>query len=106
MGYLVNRETRSGRPARIALGDVLPVEVQVLPEPDQLAPSPSIAVLHYGGEGIVDGIVSRDHAEGPTPALERAPEQAAVEDAVGIEDIVPNQVAAERIQHWFDARLT
>jgi len=41
LGYLVNRETRSGRPARIALGDALPVEVQVLPAPDQLAASPA-----------------------------------------------------------------
>src|SRR5882672_11458990 len=55
LGYLVNRETRSGRPARIALGDALPDEVQVLPQPDQLAASPSVAVLHYGAEGIVDG---------------------------------------------------
>jgi len=106
LGYLVNRETRSGRPARIALGDALPDEVQVLPDPDQLAASPSVAVLHYGGEGIVDGIVSCDDPEELTPALERAPEQAAMEDAAGIEDIVPSQVAAERIQHWFDARRT
>jgi hypothetical protein len=106
LGYLVNRETRSGRPARIVLGDPMPEEVQVLPEPDQLAASPSVAVLHYGGESTVDGIVSRDDPEGLTPAQERALEQAEVEDPAGIEDIVPSQVAAERIQHWFDARRT
>lgn len=36
LGYLVNRETRSGQPARIALGEPMPEEVQVLPEPHQL----------------------------------------------------------------------
>jgi hypothetical protein len=35
-GYLVNREMRSGRPARIALGEPMPVEVDVLPEPHEL----------------------------------------------------------------------
>jgi hypothetical protein len=42
--------------------------------------------------------------EGLTPALEGAPEQSAVEDAAGIEDIVPREVVGERIQQWFDAR--
>jgi hypothetical protein len=37
LGYLVNREPRSGRPARIVIGDPMPEEVQVLPDPHQLS---------------------------------------------------------------------
>jgi len=36
-GYLVNRETRRGRPARIVLGDPMPKLVKLLPEPSELA---------------------------------------------------------------------
>jgi hypothetical protein len=35
-GYLVNRETRRGRPARIVLGDPMPKMVKLLPEPGEL----------------------------------------------------------------------
>jgi predicted ArsR family transcriptional regulator len=37
LGYLVNRETRRGRPARLVLGDPMPEEMQVLPDPSELA---------------------------------------------------------------------
>jgi hypothetical protein len=37
LGYLVNRETRRGRPARIVLGDPMPEVVKLLPEPAELA---------------------------------------------------------------------
>ena len=37
LGYLINRETRNGRPARIVLGDPMPDEVQVLPDPSELS---------------------------------------------------------------------
>jgi hypothetical protein len=36
-GYLVNLETRRGRPARIVLGDPLPEMVKLLPDPSDLA---------------------------------------------------------------------
>ena len=36
-GYLVNLETRRGRPARIVLGDPMPEVVKLLPEPAELA---------------------------------------------------------------------
>jgi hypothetical protein len=36
-GYLVNLETRRGRPARIVLGDPMPEMVKLLPEPGELA---------------------------------------------------------------------
>jgi len=65
-----------------------------------------LAVLHYGAEGIVDGIVSHDDPEGLTPALNAHRNRPQWEDATGIEDTVPSQVAVERIQHWFDARRT
>ena len=34
-GYLVNRDTRSGRPARIVLGDPMPEMVKLLPNPHE-----------------------------------------------------------------------
>jgi hypothetical protein len=37
LGYLVNRETRRGRPARLVLGDPMPEEMQVLPDPSELS---------------------------------------------------------------------
>jgi hypothetical protein len=36
-GYLVNLETRRGRPARIVIGDSMPEMVKLLPEPSELA---------------------------------------------------------------------
>jgi hypothetical protein len=36
-GYLVNLETRKGRPARVVLGDPMPEMVKLLPEPGELA---------------------------------------------------------------------
>ena len=36
LGYLVNREARRGRPARRVLGDPMPEEVRVLPDPSEL----------------------------------------------------------------------
>jgi len=35
-GYLVNRESHRGQPARNVLGDPMPEMVQLLPEPDEL----------------------------------------------------------------------
>jgi len=36
-GYIVNLETRRGRPARIVLGDPMPETVKLLPESSELA---------------------------------------------------------------------
>jgi DNA-binding MarR family transcriptional regulator len=36
LGYLVNREPRRGRPARIVLGDPMPEMVKLLSEPGEL----------------------------------------------------------------------
>ena len=47
-GYLVNNETGKGRPARIALGDPMPTELEILPHPDQLADCCRVAPLQEG----------------------------------------------------------
>jgi len=47
-GYLVNAETRKGRPARICLGDPLPSGIEILPHPDRLADCCSVAALQKG----------------------------------------------------------
>ena len=44
-GYLVNNETRKGRRARIALGDPMPAEIEILPHPDRLEDCCTIAAL-------------------------------------------------------------
>ena len=49
-GYLVNNETRKGRPARIALGDPMPTEIEILPSPDRLADCCTVAALREGIE--------------------------------------------------------
>jgi hypothetical protein len=49
-GYLVNNETRKGRPARIALGDPMPGEIEILPTPDRLADCCTVAALQEGIE--------------------------------------------------------
>jgi hypothetical protein len=49
-GYLVNNETRKGRPARIALGDPMPAEIEILPSPDRLADCCTVAALQEGIE--------------------------------------------------------
>ena len=47
-GYLANNETRKGRPARIALGDPLPGDAEILPHPDRLARCCGVAALREG----------------------------------------------------------
>jgi hypothetical protein len=42
-GYLQNLEDRRGRPARLTLGDPLPDEVTILPDPDQVLQCCSVA---------------------------------------------------------------
>lgn len=49
-GYLVNNETRKGHPARIALGDPMPVGIDILPSPDRLADCCTVAALPEGIE--------------------------------------------------------
>jgi hypothetical protein len=49
-GYLVNNETRKGRPARLALGDPMPAEIEILPTPDRLADCCTVAALQEGIE--------------------------------------------------------
>ena len=63
-GYLVNAETRKGRPARISLGDPLPAEIEILPHPDRLAECCSVAAL---GEGFTIPSPSRDRQPADIP---------------------------------------
>ena len=42
-GYLVNRETKRGQPFRLVVGDPLPDDAEVLPTPESLAGSCSLA---------------------------------------------------------------
>ena len=65
-GYLVNNESRKGRPARIALGDPMPAEIEILPTSDRLADCCSVAALR---EGI----------ETPSPAVDSDDELAEIE---------------------------
>jgi hypothetical protein len=59
-GYLVNREDRRGRPARVSLGDPLPAEIEILPHPDRLANRCSVAA-------------SREGLNTPSPSRDRQP---------------------------------
>jgi DNA-binding MarR family transcriptional regulator len=47
-GYLVNAETKRGRPARISLGDPLPAGIEILPHAQRLSDRCSVAALHEG----------------------------------------------------------
>jgi hypothetical protein len=47
-GYLVNEETRKGRPAQIKLGDPLPDDNPILPDPEELDRRCSVAVEKKG----------------------------------------------------------
>jgi hypothetical protein len=49
-GYLVNNETRKGRPARIALGDPMPAETDILPHPGRLAGCCTVVALRPGND--------------------------------------------------------
>jgi len=50
-GYLANNETRKGRPARIASGDPMPSDRQILPHPDELAECCTVAAMPEGIDG-------------------------------------------------------
>jgi hypothetical protein len=47
-GYLINRETAKGKRARIALGDPLPDDAEILPHPDKLADCCTVAASTEG----------------------------------------------------------
>jgi biotin operon repressor len=47
-GYLLNNETGKGRPARITLGDSLPAEIEILPDPARLSDCCTVAPLQRG----------------------------------------------------------
>ncbi len=56
LGYLANREDRKGRPARIVVGEPMPADLEILPDPSELeeAPGPgdrcTVAGVSEGGD--------------------------------------------------------
>jgi hypothetical protein len=46
-GYLINDETKKGRPAKLRLGDPLPAEVPILPTPEMLEEAIRGGVVSY-----------------------------------------------------------
>jgi len=44
LGYLINQEERRGRPARLVLGDALPEDRPILPEPEKIQSSKSVEI--------------------------------------------------------------
>jgi hypothetical protein len=69
-GYLANNETRKGRPARIALGDPMPSDRQILPSPTELAECCTVAGLSEGY--VTPSPLLEDDPTGPIPAEEEA----------------------------------
>jgi hypothetical protein len=65
-GFLVNNETKKGLPARIALGDPLPEERQVLPPPEVFEGDCS------GVRSESEGVSTRTAFSGDTPAADGA----------------------------------
>jgi len=69
-GYLANNETRKGRPLRIALGDPMPSDRQILPSPTELAECCTVAGLSEGY--VTPSPLLEDDPAGPIPAEEEA----------------------------------
>jgi hypothetical protein len=64
-GYLVNREDRRGRPARLAVGDALPNPSQVLPPCDKLEALAGIEPMQGIAPGSAMAQVAKDDAGTP-----------------------------------------
>jgi hypothetical protein len=53
-GYLVNREDRRGKPARYVVGEAMPADTPILPEPSELAKVCTVARLSEGRAPVPD----------------------------------------------------
>jgi len=74
-GYLKNLEDRRGRPSRLVLGDPLPAEQTILPEPEELERLHGCSALAGGSTAVVPTGVSptrEERAEGTSPRSEDA----------------------------------
>ena len=84
-GFLVNREDKRGQPARLVLGEPLPKETSILPEPADIDPLQadrcSVAVQHKG----ID-----------TPSPPKAPERSLLADFEPFPEGGPCEVCGER----------
>src|SRR5262249_6847216 len=111
-GYLINNEPKQGLPARIALGDPLPNETQILPSPDVLRGDP-------GGEGHETEGISPHDAEsdeavsskaensGKSPGidLKSAPEAEESTEKASKSAEVPQRVSVEAISELYPPDL-
>jgi hypothetical protein len=64
-GYLVNREEKRGKPARIAIADPLPDELEILPDPTVL----ECWSVDGGVKGKEGDAIEPEKSDGATPAL-------------------------------------
>ncbi len=48
LGYLKNEETRRRMPAKLMVGDKMPVDIEVLPHPDRLRDSVHVCTSDWG----------------------------------------------------------
>jgi len=69
-GYLANNEIRKGRPARIALGDLMPSDRQILPRPHELVECCTVAALSEGY--VTPSPLPEMDTASPIPAEEEA----------------------------------
>jgi len=69
-GYLANNEIRKGRPARIALGDLMPSDRQILPRPSELVECCTVAALSEGY--VTPSPLPEMDTASPIPAEEEA----------------------------------
>jgi hypothetical protein len=73
-GFLVNHETKKGMPARIALGDPLPEERQILPDPEAFEGDCSgvrtvLEGVATGGQGSDETPLSEDEETDKSPEI-------------------------------------
>ena len=54
LGYLVDKQEKKGRPAKLEIGEPMPDEVEVLPRPDVLAGNGCTVAAFSEGEGAPD----------------------------------------------------
>jgi hypothetical protein len=66
-GYLVNLEDKRGKPARYVVGEPMPEDARLLPEPSELAGSCTVAPVSEGGAGLAETRRASREEEGSAP---------------------------------------
>jgi hypothetical protein len=107
-GYLVNREEKRGMPARIAIADPLPDEIEILPPVEALGDRWTVGVL-IGGEKARGGEEGKGpEAEPPSPPLlppnqhpnTPTPRPGRTCACCGKADPIPNGVSVDGLTVW------